>query len=290
MESKCLQLASPSFRAHIAEMRSLCVTVYASSVPHREAETWVWVWLRHWSSDERHSLLPLLFSLTGLQEPDVIWKHFDLKPLFEPVKERFVLLLVCRELHAAVDTTLDLEKMSLGNGTHTCTHWPCCILVYTMTVNLHKVWMVTMGLQTDNGPPGFPMLMLHQKLWKHGYWISTQAISKLLLETAMVVWGKTTVCAGGTASKTYQALWPLKSSVQPPTQSFLISNFPSIQTLAQWQNTVALHIKLSITQLAPLTCGLTVEGAVRVWEAGQHIICGACSVVYHWLIFPAVLL
>lgn len=193
MESKCLHLASPFFHPHIAEMRSLCVSVYVSSVPHREAETWVWVWLHHWSSDERHALLPLLFSLTGLQEPGVIWKHFDLKPLFEPVKERFVLLLVCRELHAAVDTTLDLEKMSLGNGTHICTHRPCCILVHTMTVNLHKVWMVTMGLQTDNGSLGFPMLILHQKLWKHGYWISTQAISKLLLETAMVVWGKTSL-------------------------------------------------------------------------------------------------
>lgn len=139
-----------------------CQSVYVSSVPHREAETWVWVWLCHWSSDKRHSLLPLLFSLTGLQEPDVIWKYFDLKPLFEPVKERFVLLLVCRELHGAVDTTPDLGKMSLGNGAHTCTHRTCYILVRTMTVNLHKVWMVTMGLQTDNGSPGFPMLMLHQ--------------------------------------------------------------------------------------------------------------------------------
>ncbi len=93
-----------------------------------------------------------------------------------------------------------------------------------------------------------------------------------------------------TASKIYQALWPLKSSVQPPIQSFLISNFPSIQTLAQGQNTVALHIKLAITQVTPLTCGLTLVGAVRLKEAGQHIICGACSLVYHWLIFPAVLL
>lgn len=162
MESKCLRLESPFLCPHIAEIQSLCVSVYVSTVPHREAETWVWVWLCHWSSDKRHSLLPLLFSLTGLQEPDVIWKYFDLKPLFETVKERFVLLLVCRELHAAVDTTPDLDKMSLGNKAYTCTHRPGCILGCTMTVNLYKVWMVTMGLQTDNGSPGFPMLMLHQ--------------------------------------------------------------------------------------------------------------------------------
>lgn len=162
MESKCLRLESPFFCPHIAVIQSLCVSVHVSTVPHREAETWVWVWLRHWSSDKRHSLLPLLFSLTGLQEPDVIWKYFDLKPLFETVKERFVLLLVCRELHAAVDPTPDLDKMSLGNKAYACTHRPGCILGCTMTVNLHKVWMVTMGPQTDNGSPGFPMLMLHQ--------------------------------------------------------------------------------------------------------------------------------
>lgn len=71
------------------------------------------------------------------------------------------------------------------------------------------------------------------KLWKHWYWISTQAISKLLWgdgnggfrENAWSVVAESLT----TASKTYQALWPLKSLVQPPIQSFLISNFPSIQ-------------------------------------------------------------
>ncbi|KAG1933290.1 hypothetical protein F2P79_020807 [Pimephales promelas] len=57
---------------------------------------------------------PHIAEIQRLQEPDVIWKYFDLKPLFETVKECFVLLLVCRELHAAADTTADLDKMSLG--------------------------------------------------------------------------------------------------------------------------------------------------------------------------------